>query len=49
MVTTHIKKINITAYFKNLTFGLNIFYVLNTNVIFYVNHILFTIRSINLD
>ena len=49
MVTTHIKKINITAYFKNLIFGLNIFYVLNTNVIFYVNHILFTIQSINLD
>ena len=49
MVTTHIKKINITAYFKNITFGLNIFYVFNTNVIFYVNHILFTIQSINLD
>ena len=38
-----LKKINITTYFENLTFKLNILYVLNTYVKFSVNRILFTI------
>ena len=41
-------KINMVTYFKNLTVGLHVLYVLNTYIKFCVNWILFTIRSINL-
>ena len=37
-----------TTYFKNLTIGLHIFYVLNKHVKFHINQILFSIRFINL-
>ena len=37
------QKINITAYFENLTLELHVFYVLNTHVKFCVKQILFTI------
>ena len=37
------QKINITAYFENLTVELYVLYVLNTHVNFCVNRMLFTI------
>ena len=36
------------SYFLNLTIELHVLYVLNTHIKFYVNWMLFTIRSINL-
>ena len=36
------------TYFENLTIGLHILSILNTNVKFYINQILFTIRFLNL-
>ena len=45
--TISTKKINIATYFENLIIELRILYVLNTYVKFCVNHILFTIQSIN--
>ena len=36
------------TYFENLIFRLHILYVLNTNVKFCINQILFTIQSLNL-
>ena len=44
-----LNKINIITYFKNLTVELHVLYALNTYVKFYVNKILFTICSINLN
>ena len=41
--TTLLNKINITTYFENLTVELYVLYVLNTQVKFCVNRILFTI------
>ena len=41
-------KINMVTYFKNLTVGLHVLYVLNTYIKFCVNWILFTIHFINL-
>ena len=43
---THLIKINITAYFENLTVELHVLYALNTHVKFCVNWTLFTISSI---
>ena len=37
-----------TTYFKILTIGLHILYVLNKHVKFHINQILFSIRFINL-
>ena len=37
-----------TAYFENITIGLNVLYILNMHVKFLSNLILFTIWSINL-
>ena len=37
------QKINITAYFENLTVELHVLYALNTHVNFCVNRMLFTI------
>ena len=43
---SHLKKINKTTYFENVTVRLYVFYVLiNTHVKFCVNQILFTIRA----
>ena len=36
------------TYFENLTIGLHILCIINTNVKFYINQILFTIRFLNL-
>ena len=47
-ITTPTIKINLTTYIENLTVKLHVFYVLNTDVKFHANHILFIIRSINL-
>ena len=43
LVVTLLNKINITAYFENLTIELHILYTLNTHVKFCINRILFTI------
>ena len=48
MAITLTKKINMTTYFENLTIGLLVLYILNTNIIFHANWMLSTIRSINL-
>ena len=48
MAITLTKNINMATYFENLTFGLYAIYVLINHVKFYVNWILFTIRSIEL-
>ena len=48
MAITPTKKINMTTYFENLTIGLHVLYILNTNIIFHTNRMLSTIRSINL-
>ena len=37
-----------TIYFENLTIGLHVLYILNTNVKFLATWMLFAIRSINL-
>ena len=37
-----------TTYFEDLIVRLHILYVLNTNVKFCINQVLFTIRSLNL-
>ena len=37
-----------TIYFKNLSVGLHILYVVNTHIKFHVNRMLFTIQFINL-
>ena len=42
-MTKPLNKINITAYFENLTVELNVLYALKTHVNFCVNQILFTI------
>lgn len=47
-VTTPIKKINVTVYFKILIVGLSIIYVPNMHVKFPTNWMLWTIRSINM-
>ena len=41
--TNSLNKINITAYFENLTVELHVLYALNTHVNFCVNRMLFTI------
>ena len=48
MATTSTEKINIFIYFENLLARLFVLYVLNMQIKFYVNQMLFTIRSINL-
>ena len=44
--TILLNKINITAYFENLTVELRVHYALNTYVKFFVNQILYTIYMI---
>ena len=48
MATTSTKKINMFIYFENLSDGVLVLYVLNMQIKFYVNQMLFTIQSINL-
>ena len=43
LVVASLNKINITAYFENLTVELHVLYALNTHVNFCVNQMLFTI------
>ena len=43
MVVALHNKINITAYFENLTVKLQVLYALNIHVKFYISQILFTI------
>ena len=43
-----LKKKNMVMHFKNLTIGIYILYVLNMNVKFYTNQMLFTFRFTNL-
>ena len=49
MITTLTKKINMITYFKNLTVGFHVLYdLINMDVKFCANRILFIIQSINL-
>ena len=48
MTTIHLKTINITTNFENLSIELRVKNIKNTHVKFHVNRILIIIRSINL-